>query len=56
MKNGSIVGSGQLTANGTLATASIQHIALGLHTYTAQYPGDKFYQPFAFGSVSVRAK
>jgi hypothetical protein len=55
-ENGSIVGSGQLAANGTLATASIKHIASGMHTYTAQYPGDKFYQPFAFGSVRVRAK
>lgn len=48
-----LVALGQLGANGTLATATVGPVAPGLHTYTARYPGDVYYQPFAFGTVTV---
>lgn len=51
-----LVGTGSLGANGTLATATIRKIGLGLHTYTAKYPGDAYYRPFLFGDVRVTAR
>ena len=51
-----VVGTGTLSANGTLASATITPITSGVHTYTAQYPADTNYAattPFNFGSVTV---
>jgi polygalacturonase len=47
------VGSGSLSANGTLATLSISNPTAGTHTYTAKYAGDTNYTALAFGSVTV---
>jgi len=48
-----LVGSGTLGANGTLASASISNASVGTHTYTAKYAGDTNYAAFTFGSVAV---
>jgi Glycosyl hydrolases family 28/Bacterial Ig-like domain (group 3) len=53
LEGGTIVGSGALTANGTLAVASLSNVGGGTHTYTAQYPGDSNYPAQLFGSVTV---
>ena len=48
-----LVGTGVLGSNGTLATATITNASVGTHTYTAQYAGDTNYSALAFGSVTV---
>jgi len=48
-----LVGSGTLAGNGTLATATLNGLTAGAHTYTAAYPGDSNYPAITFGSVSV---
>jgi phage tail protein X len=48
------VGSGVLSANGTLATVVLNNVPPGTHTYTAKYPGDNFYAAYEFGSATVR--
>ena len=50
------VGSGTLTANGTLATFVVENLRPGTHTYTALYPADRFYDALRFGSVTVHAR
>jgi hypothetical protein len=53
LENGNVVGSGTLVFNGTLATATLNNVAGGTHTYVAQYPGDANYPAYTFGSVTV---
>jgi hypothetical protein len=47
------VGSGTLSANGTLASLEIKKLSPGLHIFTAQYPKDAFYATLNFGQVMV---
>lgn len=47
------IGTGTLSANGTLAQLSISNPTVGTHTYTASYGGDSNYSALAFGSVMV---
>ncbi|MEI9978557.1 MAG: Ig-like domain repeat protein [Edaphobacter sp.] len=49
-----LLGSGSLSANGTLATLTLNNVSAGTHTYTAQYPADAYYATFNFGSVTVQ--
>jgi hypothetical protein len=51
-----LIGFGELSANGTLATFVVRNIRPGTHTYTAQYPADRYYRTLDFGSVTVTAK
>ncbi|HMC70957.1 MAG TPA: Ig-like domain repeat protein, partial [Mycobacteriales bacterium] len=53
LENGVVVGSGTLSANGTLATATLNDVGGGTHTYEARYPGDASYPAMTFGSVTV---
>jgi hypothetical protein len=53
IEGASVVGSAALSANGTYASLTLTNVGGGAHTYTAQYPGDANYPPFAFGSVTV---
>jgi len=53
LEGGTVVGTGTLGANGTLATVSIKPTTTGTHTYTAQYPADANYATLNFGSVAV---
>ena len=48
-----LVGTGTLSANGTLASVTLSGVSTGTHTYTAQYPGDSNYGAYSFGSVTV---
>jgi len=48
-----LVGTGTLGANGTLASLTLSGVSTGTHTYTAQYPGDSNYGAYSFGSVTV---
>lgn len=47
------VGTGTLSANGSLASVTLTNVTAGPHTYTAQYPGDANYGVLSFGSVTV---
>jgi hypothetical protein len=49
------VGSAALSANGTLARVQIEHLAPGLHIFTAQYPKDLYYSSLNFGLVRIYA-
>jgi hypothetical protein len=49
------LGTGRLSANGTLASLVLEHVSAGTHRYTAQYPADSFYKTFEFGEVTVHA-
>ena len=51
-----LIGTGSLSANGTLATFTVNNISEGTHTYTAQYPADQYYDTLDFGSVTVVAQ
>jgi len=53
LENGVVVGSGALSANGTLASATLNNVGGGTHTYVARYPGDANYPAVTFGSVTV---
>jgi hypothetical protein len=48
-----VVGTATLSANGTLASATLSNLVAGPHTYTAAYPGDTNYPAISFGSVTV---
>lgn len=48
-----MVGTGTLGGNGTIASLTLTGITAGTHTYTAQYPGDSTYAAYPFGSVTV---
>ena len=48
-----LIGTGRLSANGTLATFLVNDISAGTHTYTARYPADQYYDTLDFGSVTV---
>lgn len=49
-----IVGTGTLGGNGTIASLTIPGVRPGVHTYKAQYAGDATYtNPLNFGSVTV---
>jgi hypothetical protein len=47
------VGKAMISANGTLASLTLQDKDVGTHTYIAVYPADKYYSNFVFGSVTV---
>lgn len=54
LDGGTVVGTGTLNANGTLASAPvITNPSVGTHTYTAKFQGDSNYAAFSFGSLSV---
>jgi hypothetical protein len=53
LEGNTVVGTGALGANGTLASAVITPTTTGVHTYTAQYPGDTNYAALNFGSITV---
>jgi polygalacturonase len=48
-----VVGTAALGGNGTLASLTLTGVTTGVHTYTAQYPGDSTYAAYPFGSVTV---
>ncbi len=50
------IGFGTLKANRTLATFVVENVQPGTHTYTAEYPADRFYDTLRFGSVVVQAR
>jgi len=47
------VGTGSLSANGTLASVTITNPTAGAHTYTATYANDDHYSNLSFGSLTV---
>ena len=47
------IGMASLSANGTLATFTVNNISEGTHTYSAQYPADQYYDTLNFGSVTL---
>jgi hypothetical protein len=49
--NGSSIGGGSLSANGTLATLALSGVGSGTHVYTASYPGDSNYSSYTFGNL-----
>jgi polygalacturonase len=51
--NGVKVGTGQLGANGTMASLSLKDVAPGKHAYTATYAGDSNYPAYTFGNVTA---
>ena len=54
MEGSTVVGTGTLGGNGTIASVTLNGVLPGTHTYTAQYPGDTTYtNPLTFGSVTV---
>jgi len=53
MEGATVVGTGTLGGNGTIASAALTGVTAGTHTYTAVYPGDLFYPAYTFGSVTV---
>jgi hypothetical protein len=54
MEGSTVVGTGTLGGNGTIASVTLNGVLPGTHTYTAHYPGDTTYtNPLTFGSVSV---
>jgi Glycosyl hydrolases family 28/Bacterial Ig-like domain (group 3) len=53
MEGSTVVGTGTLSGNGTMASAALTGVTAGTHTYTAVYPGDSTYAAYNFGSVTV---
>ncbi len=54
LEGSTVVGTGTLGGNGTIASVTLPGVLPGTHTYTAQYPGDTTYtNPLTFGSVTV---
>lgn len=47
------VGTATLAGNGVTATAKVTITAAKQHIFTATYPGDSYYAPYAWGSVTV---
>jgi phage tail protein X len=50
------VGSARLSGNGTLASLTLRNPKPGIHIYTAEYPGDAYYDNLSFGFVVVRIR
>ena len=48
-----MVGTAALSGNGTIASLPLSGVAAGVHTYTAEYPGDSNYAAYPFGTVTV---
>ena len=48
-----LLGTGTLSGNGTLAALTLSNVTSGTHTYTATYPGDSNYQVLPLGTVTV---
>jgi large repetitive protein len=48
-----MVGTATLSGNGTIASLTLNGVAAGVHTYTAEYPGDSNYAAYPFGNVTV---
>jgi polygalacturonase len=55
LEGATVVGTGTLGSNGTLASATITNPTVGTHTYTANYVNDTTYATTAFGSITVTA-
>jgi len=53
LEGSTVVGTGTLGGNGTIASATLPGATVGAHTYTAYYPGDAYYPAYTFGSVNV---
>jgi Glycosyl hydrolases family 28/Bacterial Ig-like domain (group 3) len=54
LEGSTVVGTGTLGGNGTIASVTLTGVLPGTHAYTAQYPGDTTYtNPLTFGSVTV---
>ena len=53
MEGSTVVGTGTLSGNGTIATVALTGVTAGTHTYTAVYPGDTTYAAYNFGGVTV---
>ena len=54
LEGSTVVGTGTLGGNGTIASVTLPGVLPGTHTYTAMYPGDSTYtNPLTFGSVAV---
>lgn len=53
MEGTNVVATAALGGNGTIASVTLTGVAAGIHTYTAQYPGDSNYAAYPFGSVTV---
>ena len=54
LEGSTVVGTGILGANGTLASVTLNGVLPGTHTYTAVYPGDAAYTvPLTLGTVGV---
>jgi hypothetical protein len=51
--NGAKIGTGQLGANGTMASLTLKDVAAGNHVYTATYAGDSNYPSYTFGNVTA---
>jgi hypothetical protein len=53
-----IIGTAEISGNGTLATLRIDHIDQGTHMFSAEYsdpPAAHFYNPLSFGGVSIES-
>ena len=55
-EEGILIGTASLSANGTLASLTIQHLSAGRHMYRAEYPADAYYNSLPFGSVTVQVQ
>ncbi|MGD0442421.1 MAG: glycosyl hydrolase family 28 protein [Edaphobacter sp.] len=53
MEGANVVGTASLGGNGTIASLTLTGVSAGVHTYTAQYPGDSTYAAYPFGIVTV---
>jgi len=55
-EDGKMIGTAQLSANGTLASLTVDNVQPGTHTFTARYSADPYYDTLDFGSVIVNAR
>jgi polygalacturonase len=53
LEGATVVGTGTLGSNGTLASTTITNPTVGTHTYTANYVNDTNYASTAFGSITL---
>jgi hypothetical protein len=50
------VGTARLSGNGTLASLTLTNPKPGILIYSAEYPGDAYYDNLSFGFVVVRIR